>query len=1163
MFKYTSQIVDLVWGEAALMGQAVCIAGHTGCGKSTGLPVVLMRELRRQDKQGRIVVTQPRRLAATKLAQRVAATLGEPLGESVAYAIGQDVSEGYESSSILFVTTGWLREKLLHDPSFLTDFSHVIMDEAHERTVDLDMLALLIKRNRRSLEPVSPAVSPTVVVMSATMEAGVFAKYFGGEVAMGHVPEPLTVGGRRYPVMELTLDDLIILDSGNVAKAAALGLASMLQCPRVILEALAAVCGAAAVGLLKGMGPRKAAVSAVAAAALQVFTKFLQAPRELPKPEITDHLANLGAQLAIRAGTSGAAVLVFVPGMHEIGQLRSALQARAQELGVEDSMHLCILHSVVPPEEQDEAMELPPLGCFKVVLATNIAESSITIPDVTVVIDYCLQRVSSYDTVREAEVLQLEWTSLASQKQRAGRAGRVAPGVVVRMVSSRCREAHQEYDLPAILRESLAGTVLSLESRMRQLGKAADLLQEAPQPPVPEKVVYALEFLYKTGALRAHDDSITALGRLAARLPTSVSLSRLIHLGLASGCCELAAVVVAAGMGLRTEPFSRPKRQLSTAKVYVTDMRQVQSDRERFEDGGYCEPLMLIRCFQEWMQSPKTSKWAKTHGVNIRRMKEFEAGVVELCLRLDGAMDHAGLIVRDECRRQLHALSMVESSQAGRRETQARGGRAPAAPKPSSSQRLLLTALRDLRKDMVVMWCLCGLAFAPNMAVGIPQRGNHSWENSLRGSCLDATRTVRLRGGKKDPLLPSQLQDEATLQRTIEHMTGPGTVTGCRVIGGGYALVEFKANANRAAEDDDRCPHLPRNDLPRAAKLMLATGDAWIQGKDEYTARIRLFDEDGAESIIQRADWKLPIAWHRVTAGGQGAPQRVMPDVRGPLAAMGGDACGECGDLVAVTHQLTALGKSKNENLHAAYTTLLPRQGGLSSMLLLASLPLTRQQHLAPRLLIETAEGAEPRAVRLLHDNGLAVRLYPLDETALRAAETIQGAFIDTLVNGTVGNLGPDLRAALEVAARPGPAGFQPSRTGSSVPNAGHSAQTSAVPIEWRHDTSLPLGKPDPIAPIVLANAIQEVKQQAADEKAAAEAEARQRSIAERSAAKAARKAAAEAAKKAAAEAAARQQTGYEKVATARRECMQTSTPSSSTNGSAANKTENRNCSLM
>ena len=1085
VFKYTEQIVELVWGKTAVMGQAVCIAGHTGCGKSTGLPVVLMRELQRRGQEGsRVVVTQPRRLAATKLARRVADTLGEPLGQSVAYAIGGDVSEGHDSSAILFVTTGWLQVKLLNDPSWLSSFTHIIMDEAHERTVDLDMLALLIKRNRRSCEPISPGVSPTVIVMSATMEAGVFAKYFGGdEAATERVPEPLTVGGRRFPVLELNLDDLVSRETDTIAKMAALELADVLGCPRVIVEAAAAICGAMNnkmyAGLFNMLGPKGAAVAVVAAEALKVVHKFMEMARPLPKPEVTEHLANLGAQLSINAGMCGAATLIFVPGMHEIGQLRSALQARAQMLGVAARLHLCILHSVVPPEEQDLAMELPPPGCFKVVLATNIAESSITIPDVSVVIDYCLQRVNSYDMVRETEVLQLEWTSLASQKQRSGRAGRVAPGVVFRMVTATCRESHQEYDLPAILRESLAGTVLSLESKMRRLGKAADLLREAPQPPQPEQVVYALDYLYKTGALLVEDDRITAMGRLAARLPTSVPLSRLLHIALAAKRCEVAAVVVAAGMALRTPPFAMPQRQLlDSSRMYVREMQLSQGEREGFEGGGYCEPLMLTSCFEKWMRSDKTPKWAKKHGVNIRRMKEFEAGVVELCLKLEDAIDHSGIVVRDECRRQLHALSLIVSD-----------GCPPAGRPGSSSSRVLRGAdrikasskrqeahprpddvLRRMHDDSMLMWCFLGLAFAPNMMAGIPQRSNFSWATHLNGTGLDATRTLRLRGGKKGPnaFLPEQLQNEETLQETVENMTGAGTVSSCLSLGGCAALVEFRADESGMAEGDERQNNVPRQDLPRAAKRLLAIGDAFIQGKEEYTARAVFVGPDGAESTVQRVDWKLPIAWHRITAGGLGSSQRVMPDIRGPMAAMGGDACcgnGHTADLVAVTHQLTALGRSANEVLRGSFTILLPCQGGMASILLLACLPVTAQQGQAPSLAIRP-RGGEPCAVGLIHKNGLSIELFPLNKARLKAAEDIRGAMIGALQDGT-GDLGHVLDRVLSLVATAPSPGDQP-HASSDGPEV--------VPIAWSRNVALS-GKVDPLVPVVLADSLQAAKQ--------------------------------------------------------------------------------------
>jgi HrpA-like RNA helicase len=181
----------------------LCVDGETGCGKSTMVPLALLRAA---GPRGLVIVTQPRRVAAASLARRVAHTIGEPLGESVGYAIGQE-RVASSRTRLLFVTTGWLLRLAASaraggDAEFARA-THVVLDEAHDRSLDADFLSLLIKRRLAALG--AGRRCPKIVVMSATLQAGVFGAYFGSVASAAPV---VHVGARRFPVREIYLDEL-------------------------------------------------------------------------------------------------------------------------------------------------------------------------------------------------------------------------------------------------------------------------------------------------------------------------------------------------------------------------------------------------------------------------------------------------------------------------------------------------------------------------------------------------------------------------------------------------------------------------------------------------------------------------------------------------------------------------------------------------------------------------------------------------------------------------------------------------------------------------------------------------------------------------------------------------------------------------------------------
>ena len=293
------------------------ILGETGCGKSSMVPQFILDECRHNGRRARIFVTQPRRIAAITLARRVAQQRGEALGRSVGYRVGNHDHVESKRTQIVFCTVGYLLAFLSHNAEYFSKITHLVLDEVHERTVDSDMLSFIITRLMR-------VSSVKVIVMSATLQMDTFGSYF--TPAAEPVQPPLFVGAKRFEVHRVFLDELCQ------------------EIPGVSGELVDKVAGA-----------------------------FMSAN---VAPKFTKQAKQLVVQCIEAVSAPGTSILVFLAGINEICEVEEELQQRA--LLLDRAVH--VLHSQVPQEDQDLALQPPPPGMCKVILTTNIAESSITIP---------------------------------------------------------------------------------------------------------------------------------------------------------------------------------------------------------------------------------------------------------------------------------------------------------------------------------------------------------------------------------------------------------------------------------------------------------------------------------------------------------------------------------------------------------------------------------------------------------------------------------------------------------------------------------------------------------------------------------------------------------------------------------------------------------------
>lgn len=425
----------------------VLIAGSTGCGKTTQLPQMILERatLRGYATKTNIICTQPRRIAAITVAERVAKERGEAIGQSVGYKVrfASRVPRGY--ASVCYMTTGMLLRCLVSGG--LNGVSHLIVDEVHERDLDTDFLITII----RLLLPKSPGLR--VILMSATMDLEKWSAYFGTGFAVVEIP------GRLFPV------DIHYLEDAQ---------------------------------RLVGMRP-------------DGNVKYQQedVPLDLVERMITHIVDNQGHD-----GRSGA-ILAFFPGWESI----DATNKRLAKSSIARRIKVCLLHSKVSKEEQQAAFHQAPHGLVKVVLSTNIAESSVTITDVVYVIDSC--RVKQLVPIHSGlGRTSYRLTNLPASKQnlqqRSGRAGRVQHGVCYRLLTKRDYEGLPFSLNPEMTRLPLHQVCLTLKSL--NLGYCAKFLAMAPDAPHALSVKLAVKTLQDLKAFDSQE-RITSLGLKLAKLP--------------------------------------------------------------------------------------------------------------------------------------------------------------------------------------------------------------------------------------------------------------------------------------------------------------------------------------------------------------------------------------------------------------------------------------------------------------------------------------------------------------------------------------------------------------------------------------------------------------------------------------------------------------------
>ncbi|CAI5729218.1 unnamed protein product [Hyaloperonospora brassicae] len=625
VFGHRKEILDNV-----AENQLTIIQGETGCGKSTSVPQFLYDSWARdRSTSGRpvnIYVTQPRRIAAIELAGTVARMregneFGEDgrVGKVIGYRIGQKQVTSSETK-ITYVTTGYMVERIIHDPDALKSMTHLVLDEVHERSMDVDLLLLLLKLQLKD----HPHLR--LVIMSATMDAQLLIKYLGGSLSTRLVNrKPLFVGSKLFPVKSVYLDDLLDWFPSLSRR-----------CQKEMTY-------------MKGQFHllSQARVSANSEMAKKAISKIHE--YQLTMIEVMVRLLIE----AHRSRTGSQCFLIFLPGVGSIDTLYESLSFLAMG---EQNVQVLVLHSGIELEHQQEAFKLLGERSTKIILSTNIAESSVTIPDVTHVINCSIEKQIEMPNAEKshAEVLVHTWCSRASALQRSGRAGRVMPGTSFHLFTKPFRDlCMAEYNTPELLRKPLDRTVLQLKGRLHQFGVPSSLLQQALDAPDLSRIGGAYKLLSSFDAIDSDEEKnsrLTRFGSFVCHMPLSLELCRLLMTGAymvqdtSSGHEKwplLLNVVVLVAILAAPDLFVMPSfYHAKSAQTYLQEMKKNLAAKLKLDDGMWSEPLSIWLFYMKTMSEQSLNKKQNLNAtffkvsISARRYQTLNFLISDLCARL-------------------------------------------------------------------------------------------------------------------------------------------------------------------------------------------------------------------------------------------------------------------------------------------------------------------------------------------------------------------------------------------------------------------------------------------------------------------------------------------------------------------------------------------------
>ncbi|CAG8438833.1 4023_t:CDS:2 [Dentiscutata heterogama] len=610
----------------------IVIVGSTGCGKTTQLPQMIFEDaiMQQQGSRCNVIVTQPRRIAAISVAQRVAYERSEKLGQTVGYRVRFDAKEPASSGSILYCTTGVLLRRM-HDEKngmdALEGVTHIVVDEVHERDMNVDFLLVILKQIlRERLLNNRPPIK--LILMSATIDTGIFSEYFGEFFSTGRCPV-VEVPGKIFPVHQFFLEDLIskLREHYGPSEVPQLDYSDSLKYIDREIQ----------------------------------FTQMRKCSELLPQKmnnqtksnaEIPYNLMALTIAHIVNISKEGA-ILVFLPGLEEIMALNRLLTSPPYPLGIDFSnnsrFRIHFLHSSLPSLSQQGVFEsLPNSNMRKIILATNIAETSITIQDIVYVVDSGKVKEKRYDQSKRMTNLVTTWISQSNSRQRSGRAGRVREGEYYVMMTRTRYQSLEGYSTPEMLRSDLQEICLHIKA----LGLPAtisNVLSQAIQPPDQASVFAALDNLKSLQALD-HNEELTSLGKVLATLPLEPGLGKMVLLGAIFQCLD-PILTIGASMASKN-PFLSPP--------YAKD----RADEIRFywSKGLACDHFAVLNVYNAWyeFQSSGSLHAANKFCTENLLSKPCLQTIEQIKIQLLSLLERAGVVPKRDYNRRDLALGPPE-----------------------------------------------------------------------------------------------------------------------------------------------------------------------------------------------------------------------------------------------------------------------------------------------------------------------------------------------------------------------------------------------------------------------------------------------------------------------------------------------------------------------
>ncbi|KAK2461815.1 hypothetical protein APHAL10511_006278 [Amanita phalloides] len=606
--RYRSQILDVLE-----LSQVLVLSGETGCGKSTQVPAFVLEDQLSRGRHCKIYCTEPRRISAISLAQRVSQELGEgpssvgTSGSLVGYSIRLE-SNTSRTTRLTFVTNG-IALRMLESGTgpggqgtAFDEITHIIIDEVHERTIESDFLLIVLK----SL--LSQRSDLKVILMSATVDAEKISAYFGD-------CPTLYIPGRTFPVDVRYLEDAVQFTSWNIAENSPYARrlhdkffkgknrpewSEDLTAPDDYEDQ-----NSSEVSL--NLGKRYSPQTTMAINLLD--------ERLIPHDLILRLIEKICFEDAAYTSYSSA-ILVFMPGLAEIRRLIDILSEHPL-LGKEDEFRIYPLHSTLSSESQSAVFEVPPPGVRKIVISTNVAETGITIPDITCVIDTGKHREMRFDEKRQISRLVETFIAKSNATQRRGRAGRVQRGLCFHLFTKFRHDAQlADNPLPEMLRLSLSDLALRIKIMKVKLGTSIeDVLSKALDPPAPINVQRAVSVLVEVRALTATED-ITPMGRLLSKLPTDVHLGKFLLIATLFRCLDPALTIAAT---------------LSSKSPFVSPLG-LEQEADRAKNAfkiENCDFLTIHNAFTSWRRASSISsshmkKFCRANYLSHQNLQQIE-----------------------------------------------------------------------------------------------------------------------------------------------------------------------------------------------------------------------------------------------------------------------------------------------------------------------------------------------------------------------------------------------------------------------------------------------------------------------------------------------------------------------------------------------------------